>query len=277
MTKPPRIDAIQAARGLAALAVVAVHANLYLRVSPALDYGVYGVDFFFVLSGFIIFRCHADQFDAAKYFRHRMTRVFVPYLPVGLAVALVYAASGRDDWSWLASVTLAPAYDRPALSVAWTLQHEVAFYVLAAAFFASGRPLRWACVWGAMIVIVNLAQPNLGNAATVLLGWQNLEFVAGMAIAFATRGIAFERICAHRSLISLGDASYAIYLTHVPAMGVLWRLDAPFPMLIALPIALGIVYHHFCERPLLALARRTMNHGQRHGTMAIELSPTAGS
>jgi peptidoglycan/LPS O-acetylase OafA/YrhL len=64
-----------------------------------------------------------------------------------------------------------------------------------------------------------------------------------------------------RTLVFLGDASYAIYLVHNPFMALLARaLPAQgllaLAYLIATGTALGIAYHLIYERPAIAFVRR---------------------
>jgi len=101
----PQIHSLQVFRGLAALAVVAHHAGLSTEafvgtlpasVSSLLGFGLLGVDFFFVLSGFIIMFAHMgdDRTPATlkRYAFKRLTRIFPAYWPVGLGMIALYAA-----------------------------------------------------------------------------------------------------------------------------------------------------------------------------------------
>ena len=162
------IQSLQVFRGLAALAVVAHHAavstDAFVAGVPAawlraFDLGAYGVDFFFVLSGFIIMHAHRDESGRAARIGHylfkRFTRIFPAYWPIGLGVLGMYAllpdlsASGGRTFSTLSSVLLLPADQPPALSVAWTLVHELMFYVLFMLWFVSRRAF-----WGGLLVWV---------------------------------------------------------------------------------------------------------------------------
>ena len=146
-------------RGFAALAVVASHAALSTSafvgalpdaVANILGFGVLGVDFFFVLSGFIIMYAHMDddrtQASVKRYAFKRLTRIHPAYLPVGVGLIALYAAmpdfsaaGGGSDYSVVSSLFLVPANGPPALSVAWTLVHELMFYGVFLLFFVSWR------------------------------------------------------------------------------------------------------------------------------------------
>src|SRR6478752_6232297 len=151
MSEPRTINSLQVGRGLAALAVVCHHSQIAAHdfggtSVPLLSYGYLGVDFFFVLSGFIIFHSTVGRGKTvADYAVARFRRIYLPYWPVGIAIGLLYTAfphlSAADrEWSWLPTITLLPLTSGTALSVAWTLKHGILFYlVFGAAYF--GRVL----------------------------------------------------------------------------------------------------------------------------------------
>jgi exopolysaccharide production protein ExoZ len=67
-------------------------------------------------------------------------------------------------------------------------------------------------------------------------------------------------------LVKLGDASYAIYLCHLPAVALTahlvgvhppWRF---VPAAVALSLGAGLAFHRWIERPLIALARSAPDH-----------------
>lgn len=209
------IATLQAGRALAALAVVVLHASsstaTFIAAPPApvaavAEFGYLGVDFFFVLSGFIIFYTSAGRARRPgwrqSFAASRLIRIFVPYLPVGLGVALLYTfAPGvglRDqNWGWLSTVTLLPTGEPPALTVAWTLQHELVFYALAFIFLGWARPLLLAALWataiaGWWLAFAWLDGPPTQSVAAVLLHPINLEFLFGMAAAWAVLHRRFD-------------------------------------------------------------------------------------
>ena len=102
-----RFVVLDGMRGLAALAVITDHVNSELmgRLLP----GRYlAVDFFFVLSGFVLAHVYADRLKAgmsfADFMRARVVRLYPLYLVAALAgavLALIYAVKGWGDWSLL--------------------------------------------------------------------------------------------------------------------------------------------------------------------------------
>lgn len=197
------IASLQAGRALAAMMVVLHHAaqkvDAYVADIPGgwqriFHHGMLGVDFFFVLSGFIIFYTMHDVAPTPGATRaflwKRVVRIYTPYWPVGLAIALAYtlapglSGAGRD-WGWLPSLTLLPATSVPALPLAWSLQHEIVFYGLFALLFALGRVWQGLALWAILIVAAALTGPGLERPYRILLHPINLEFIFGAIAARA--------------------------------------------------------------------------------------------
>jgi peptidoglycan/LPS O-acetylase OafA/YrhL len=105
-------------------------------------YGKHGVDFFFVLSGFIILLAHARDLGHpgawGRYLKRRFVRVYPVYWLYTLVFVAVLMLAGGTDASmpdrpldWLTSLSLVRFSDAsPPLGQAWTLFHELAFYAV---------------------------------------------------------------------------------------------------------------------------------------------------
>ena len=327
MRPSPNIIAIlQAGRAVAALVVVVYHAAastidfvspLPQAVQTVTSRGYLGVDFFFVLSGFIIYFTNLNHEPtarwSARYAESRLVRIFVPYLPIGVGLGLAYMllpglSASQREWSWFATLTLLPTKAEPALLVAWTLQHELIFYFMFWFFAMSRRPLLACFIWAASIIVWNVAAGTPDRPLFVIFGLINLEFLFGMIAArlvaaqvrtlpFAFAGIvllatyfALGSLEEHRVLFALslaflllpliraeqdgryavpaiwvllGNASYAIYLVHLPLISLLARvapshwLASVILLFIAGAVA-GLVYHLLFERPAITLVRKQL-------------------
>lgn len=255
MTDLTKFNSLQALRGLAAFAVVVHHTQSsvahFVGGTPGwLDavcaYGYLGVDFFFVLSGFIILNSHIDDEKSSRALRafgfKRFVRIFPPYWPISIALLISYtllpgmSAGTRSHVSILSSFLLFPDSSPPALKVAWTLIHEMMFYLTFSLFFLSTKIFiafiaTWVVAIGLAAGLLDLS--TLNPWAQRFLNPVNLEFVMGMGMALLARrtkpGAALPLLCAA-----------AVLLAILVAAGFTDKSRAPFGLAFA-PIVLGVV------------------------------------
>ena len=190
-----------------------------------------GVDFFFVLSGFIVSFVHWDDFGRrdrlAHYASRRFTRVFPPYWVVLSVIVPVYLAvpsfgePRQHDWLTIAtSYLLIPMPQQPVLGVAWTLTFELFFYLLLGLPIWFGRrALPLFGLWGVGIV----ACLGTGLAARYPFAFfgsaYGLQFLLGMALA---AGLRSGRARAQRALLAGGLIGFfvpALLLPDIQALG----------------------------------------------------------
>src|SRR4051794_30823970 len=90
-----KIDTLTSLRFFAAFAIVLYHIPVTLpklyNGNAFLLFG-YGVDFFFVLSGYVLGVTYGyrEQFDTADYFRRRFARIYPVYLLTTAAWAVLF-------------------------------------------------------------------------------------------------------------------------------------------------------------------------------------------
>ncbi|MDF0718786.1 acyltransferase [Kaistella sp. PBT33-4] len=210
MEKKNYFDILQIYRGIAALLVVIHHTYISFEYYHDLDIpllkfiveiGKYGVDFFFVLSGFIITYTTANYVDnpkySKKYILNRILRIYVPYLPVGLGIFIIYmifpGLSNSDrEISWITSFTLLP-HGNPALSVAWTLTFEMFFYsVFLLNFLSKKLFLGLLPLWTISIILINIFGINTHyKIFEIVFNWYNLEFILGVMVAYLAKKLTF--------------------------------------------------------------------------------------
>jgi len=130
---------LQAARAVAAGMVVLFHlgsvAEKYFGLPLTADWGRAGVEFFFVLSGFIITNAHWADIGRperlARFAWKRFVRIYPTYWMVFLLVfALAFRVVNVSAYEALRALTLAPTGATPILTVAWSLHWEMVFYTL---------------------------------------------------------------------------------------------------------------------------------------------------
>lgn len=200
------LTTLQAGRAVAALAIVAYHSAIATRdfadtmpdgVFRLFERGTFGVDVFFVLSGFIILHAHGRDPKGGRaaraYAWKRVRRIYVPYLPVcvgliGLYLALPAVSGSGREWGLVPSLSLIPTGRPPALAAAWTLQHEMMFYaVFLASYFVRGFAFLTMAWVGLILLGIALGLHTSYAAPTPLSLFSpvNAEFVAGMLAAVA--------------------------------------------------------------------------------------------
>jgi peptidoglycan/LPS O-acetylase OafA/YrhL len=337
----PRLDSLQWLRALAAMMVLIGHVIEEVAhyrgqtLSAAALPWTRGVDIFFVISGFVItlsmIRFAGSVQGAGAFLLRRTLRVVPLYwlFTTLMVLTLLIAPSGVKDTDLdpaqiLSSYLFLP-YERhdgriaPVLSLGWTLNYEMFFYLLASAVLL----LNWSrAVAGLLAALAFLA---LAGAAfdpnqTALTFWTNsiiLEFgfgvllailwlrrgtdhvpllaaalgFAGLAALVMLNGTTLPRAIAaglpallivagpvlflvpppgplNRAGLALGDASYALYLSHrfvlrLATLALLPFLPAGaggaflFIVIVTLAAtALSLAVFHHIERPLLAALNR---------------------
>jgi exopolysaccharide production protein ExoZ len=124
-----KLRSIQVLRGIAACAVVVLHAVPdNHNAAGNLGYGAAGVDLFFVISGFIMAHL-AQERRASEFVRDRLWRIY-PLWWIALFPWLFMVPRGTT--AAIASISLWPVYPGgyfvPVLKVGWTLSFELLFY-----------------------------------------------------------------------------------------------------------------------------------------------------
>lgn len=147
-TPHKRLDLLQVYRGIAALLVVMFHVNQMSldrldRVTffNLFDAGWSGVDYFFVLSGFIMVYVHRSaigkRHQLKSFLVKRGIRIYPIYWIITLTVVCFFLVipgfANNTDLSLgkiILSLLLLPQHGKPVLDVGWTLICEIYFYLL---------------------------------------------------------------------------------------------------------------------------------------------------
>jgi len=219
---PGKLLGLQVGRGVAALLVVCCHATLSAQAFYGEAFGGFwsfgniGVDFFFVLSGFIIYYAHHSDgvglSSWSRYAKKRIIRIYSPFLPVSLVMLAAYALAtglshGSREIGVIPSILLIPTGRSPALSPAWTLMHEMLFYTVFSLWFYSRRAFfRFSVLWTIGIFAYAFVP---GDHATMnfLLNPHNSEFVVGMVISW----LVAKGYRGNLSALLFGVISVAVY------------------------------------------------------------------
>jgi exopolysaccharide production protein ExoZ len=194
-----QLDTVQALRALAAVCVVGMHI-------PAIEHGGFGVDLFFIISGFIV--CHVAAADPGQFMLKRVFRVVPLYWLCTLALfGLALAApqlmgATRGDFAELVKSLLFVPFAKsngnvhPLLYLGWTLNYEMLFYALFALSLALAPRRAHALAVALLLVLFGLGQVvTFDNVA--LAFWTApivIEFVFGIAAYHVWRSGALARL-----------------------------------------------------------------------------------
>ena len=201
---------IQALRGIAALMVLFFHMHPHWDLLPVLSvtstvtrWGFSGVDIFFALSGFVVYRS-AQRTVAARgiwpFIKKRLLRIYLGYWPVLLLIALTTVTVYHGSLPPLKKMVFSALLLYPNiwdnwLAPAWSLTMEIYFYLWIA--LIALLPQRYQikvilCVmvvltaWGIGWLIAD--RPSVFNGQQPLrygLTGLGLEFLAGALLAHA--------------------------------------------------------------------------------------------
>ncbi len=347
------LKSVQSCRAVAALLVVLFHTSGSIFALPKyfgskpygqiFDFGGAGVDFFFVLSGFIMMHVHSRDLgqprEIAPYLWKRFTRIYPAYWVALALVAPVYFLMPQFGFGWerepdviLRAFFLFPhPQTHMVLGVAWTLVYEMFFYLLFGLLILNKRL--------GILIFLTWTVCVLGFAMFKTFPWTfifshyYIRFLAGLAVAlllqrsriplprtiasigvavFLTTGLIVSYsppatvtipligftlgsalalaglVEAERSgmirpwawLVYLGNASYAIYLLHFPALSAIAKIGAQVHIKDFLPnpitfwiyvfgaVAAGCIFHHLVEHPIHEWAKTKFRRSKREPTPA---------
>jgi exopolysaccharide production protein ExoZ len=264
-----KLSGLQIARAFAALSIAYFHSwHVTMPFPPDTahpipllkDYGWIAVDLFFAISGFVI--CLVVTKPGFKPLQFLIRRAFRLYpLWIVTSIAMAYLFKKYLGWPPNATIgfvaysfTLLPTDGYPFYDLGWTLQHELAFYVLAAliaprfglvgliTFLSAGFIMDHLVTLPWYLHQYAFYYPNFLAGVGAFLVYPHLKrlgFLAPLAVALGllylftqTMGriafpvglffmlIAFVNIRLNpesiweRTGVLLGDASYSIYLIH---------------------------------------------------------------
>lgn len=201
-----RLDILQMMRALAAIMIVALHAQVNWEFSLVnlhlLRLGA-GVDLFFVISGFVIVYASRPYFAAeggrSAFLVRRLLRILPLYwfvLTMRLAMAAVAVLLSAKAFPSLQAVLTSylfipydsmgygDAYPFPIIDLGWTLNYEMFFYAVLAVFIF--LPLERAVLTTAAVLLAAVLIGSNFSLALPFSFWFQpiiLEFVAGMLLA----------------------------------------------------------------------------------------------
>jgi len=274
-----RLHNLQYLRAIASLFVVYSHAVLQVDAYRLQlhEFGGFGVDIFFVISGFIMVYIARPNDTPKRFLVSRAKRVIPLYWVFTLLMASIlffaptlFKSTVFDFGQTLMSLLFIPHFSSavpdmvwPILAPGWSLNYEMYFYLTFAA--ALVLPLAWRvpCISLSILLVLVAAQfmPSGGPINEFFRDTIVLEFILGMLLAQAylrgfripngiawflfiagtalllckfplprivtwgipallvVAGMLYSRLPANAFFVALGDASYALYLSHIFTLG----------------------------------------------------------
>ena len=202
-----KLNLLQVYRGIAAVLVVMFHLNdmSVLRLNQVTFFNLFqggssGVDYFFVLSGFIMVYVHRSAIgkkDKLKSFLvKRGVRIYPIYWIITLTVLCFFLVipdfANNKDLSLekvIASLLLIPQNGKPILDVGWTLIYEIYFYVLfsIAIWLKPKHSAPLLSAWLLVTILHFFKIVKFSNSffwLKIVFGNMNLEFVLGCLAAY---------------------------------------------------------------------------------------------
>jgi len=301
-----RLHALQYLRAVAALAVVYSHTVIQVEnyEQYLLHAGSFGVDIFFVISGFIMIYIAKPDDTPAAFFVNRIRRVvplywFFTFLMAAILLTMpsVFKVTVFGWETFLKSLAFIPhwsvAYDGyvwPIVAPGWSLIFEMYFYLVFAISLLISQRFRVSFI--ALVITVIFAIASLSaNEDSAMVQFFNksmvFEFIFGMLLAVAwKRGLRlpsttawclllfsicllflrlpvprifefgipsllivmaclFIHVKQYNWFVLLGDASYALYLSHIFTLGLMRKYLPPLlgegPMAAYLFVALSVI------------------------------------
>jgi len=332
-----KLASLTVLRAVAAVSVVYYH----VLAPTGRSFGEFGVDIFFVLSGFVIALVLAQGVTLREFIAARLARIVPLYwlLTVSVFIAAfaapsLFKSTTADLESLLKSLLFIP-YVRPdgkmypLLFVGWTLNHEMFFYAAAALSLALAQPYKQlvTCLIFASVVIACALANSDFAIIRYFANFRTLEFLLGIAAwAMWRRGlripgaasvalaVAAYSVMAYmewakvalpialrngppsfllvlcllsvdklvtdakqlRAVVLLGDASYAIYLSHayvvqsfakvLPKLLPDFNPTAPWSVALTLiaSMMLGVLLYRLADQPLHRLTKRMLSRSPNH-------------
>ena len=220
----PRLLGLEFGRFLAALLVCCFHFTIAfenLRQDQVFDFafraGHAGVDYFFVLSGFIIYWVHRPDIGhpaaVTSFATKRIIRIYPLYLAIFAAMLVMFflvpslrGAREFTFWNGVLDALLLPVSGDTVVPQAWSLRHEMVFYALFAVMILNVRVGALALIaWQAASLVVGAMHPyDLAPAIKPFFYIYNLGFGLGVACAWAVTRISLTKPGLIASLGGLG-------------------------------------------------------------------------
>jgi peptidoglycan/LPS O-acetylase OafA/YrhL len=244
-TPDRRLVEVDALRGVAAMAVVGYHfTTRYLELygtgatpSVSLPHGHFGVNLFFIISGFVIFMTLARTRQPMDFVVSRLSRLFPAYwvaVALTFAVTTIWGLAGKEVTPLQALANLTMIHGLAGVphvdGVYWTLEVELLFYAGMLALFMTRSLHR---VHVALVVLIGLKLVyHVAATYGVTLSWTVSRLLILNFIPWFALGI-----CVYQAVTATGGSRAGSWVTALAALGCLGIADGWVLAVIALMLA----------------------------------------
>lgn len=221
----PRYEILDGLRGVAAAIVLLYHHfevnGLGLTTSP-INHGYLAVDFFFILSGYVVGYAYDDRWNRMStwtFFKRRLVRLH-PMIVLSTLVGLLFFYFGTGDMFPLVGET--PVGKLLVVALLGLLMIPVPV----------SMDVRGGFLWCSLLLVVLLAMPRVGGEAHGL--WNGMYEAACILLFFpvvvlmGAGSVTTGRTA--KACKFLGDISYPLYITQYPIVFTLlggWISNTP--------------------------------------------------
>lgn len=261
-----KLQSLELGRFIAAAVVMMCHAVPYMNshavpgTAPLFGNiqfpGPLGVQYFFVLSGFVMASTHHGDFgklaSAPKFWWRRACRIYPVYW-LALCIPAYYLYGAMTPGVTFHLMALDPWHYKEYIPTAWTLRYEMAFYLMFGLCLLPyiGRPLLvlWVglTAWHCFLPTSPLVHPAfampfywyLHGRQPLFVSFMEGYFFSGLAAGYCFAKFRFSRTAYGLILV----AGLLLFLNHLPAeqWGLIYDLSPAYATLMAILLAAALL------------------------------------
>lgn len=266
-------------RGVAAAAV------MYAHLTGRMPWAAYAVDFFFILSGFVLAYAYAGKLrersmSVSRFMVIRYRRLYpMLLLAVALAFAITLYRGVASPWELAGALTAIPQLNStphrlafPLVGPEWSLSYEFAVNLGFAFLIRRTNGIALTFLFAPIYVLaVYLGYSRAGSgSADFLFGLPRVLFwfTAGVALWHVAPNLQVRLSGIWATLCSaLGEMSYPLYILHYPLVWMMesinrrHQFDGVFPLIVEglVIIALALAAALYIDAPLRRRLRNWPN------------------
>ena len=204
---------VQCLRGLASLLVCGFHTRYWINLNDNSELGnflfgkgVYGVELFFIISGFIMIYTTKDNYlqSQYKYSKLFIKKRIIRIVPLYTILTIIWYIIFIDSFNWnvfikiIKSIMFIPYNELPILYLGWSLNYEMFFYLIFAISLLFGH-YKYIVLLIFFLIFISLQHFKYQNSyMNMISSFQLNYFLVGVLL-----GLFRKKIIINNSQISL--------------------------------------------------------------------------